>query len=248
MDLNYDLKRPVDGYAPPHVRINGESTRIGAGPPLLSNMSKSNTTPTTFKDTGDSTVPGYVYPLGIIQNLNISQNKHVMSLSEIGSRRNFMFPGKSVGAVSFGRAWVYGPNLLRLLYAYYSDIGDKMGENGLLKHTWDQEAGTNAENKTGYSISPGYKNMWLNLESDVFDHPIGLLMVVKDTMDSYIGAQYLETAYITSASHSTDANGMMTMEGVNLLYEQMVPVKIASALSITDAKGNMQHGNATPKI
>ena len=225
--LGYDLNSPVEGFAPEHVRVNAESVQIAAGPATLSDFSEATSTDDKVKST-------LVYPLGITQEFTMPQQKRVVSLSEIGSRRNFMVPGKSISSISMTKAWIYGPNLLRALYAWYNvsqrDIGSPI--RSLI-------GGHTAPEAWESMISPGYENVLLNLESDLFDHPFGLLITIRDTQGQFMYASYFETCYIQAYHVAPNASGMVMMENVAILPERQVPVKV-EAVSVDAARNKMR--------
>ena len=101
---------------------SAETTLVAAGPPRLQQASSG----------AGST--GTVYPIGLLENISISQSKQLQRLFEIGSSRSYFIPGRVVGSVSLGRVFYYGPSLLRVIYAYYRNdangvqIGDGAGK------------------------------------------------------------------------------------------------------------------------
>ena len=229
--LEYNLNDPVEGFAPSHVRVNSESIRIAVGPPTLQEfVSGSNTATDEVKTT-------LVYPLGMTQAFSLPQQKQVVSLSEIGSRRNFMVPGKSISSIALSKTWIYGPNLLRALYAWYQV--DNAGGTPI-----ESLVGNAANLTPGLQISPGIKNVFLNLESDMFDHPFGLLIAIRDTQGDYMYASYFETCYITAHHMSPRADGMVMMENVSILPERQVPVMV-DAVSVKTARERMSRGSSS---
>jgi hypothetical protein len=60
-----------------------------------------------------------VYPIGVVEAINVSQAKQIQRLFEIGSKRSYFVPGRNIGQASITRTVFNGPNLLRALYAYY---------------------------------------------------------------------------------------------------------------------------------
>jgi hypothetical protein len=225
--LGYDLGSPVEGFAPEHVRVNAESVQIAAGPATLADFAGQSANVDQAKMKGTM-----VYPLGIAQDFALPQQKQVMSLSEIGSRRNFMVPGKSIASLSMSRALIYGPNLLRALYAWYNVNqvgGDPIAS--LIDGHPDMEPWT-------VNMSPGYENVFMNLESDMFDHPFGLLMTIRDTQGNFMYASYFETCYIQGYHTSPNASGMVMMENVSMLPERQVPVRV-KAVGVSEARSKM---------
>tara|TARA_B100000131_G_scaffold221323_1_gene212810 strand:+ start:7738 stop:8115 length:378 start_codon:yes stop_codon:yes gene_type:complete len=76
-------------------------------------------------------------------------------------------------------------------------------------------------------IPPGYDNMFLNLASDLFSQPLGLLLIFKDNEENNIASVYLDQCYIPQHSLAVDAQGLLIQESVGIQYEKMVPIKLA---------------------
>lgn len=88
-------------------------------------------------------------------------------------------------------------------------------------------------------IPPGYENIYMNLASDLFTQPIGILMYIRDIAEKTLGAMYFEACYIPQHSMSTDSQGVLIQEQVSVQFERTVPVQVA-ALSVfqsTNASG-----------
>jgi hypothetical protein len=80
---------------------------------------------------------------------------------------------------------------------------------------------------------PGYDNIFLNLASDMFNQPVGLLGYMRDTNEATLAANYFESVVIPSHTWGTDAQGVAVSEQVQLQYERIVPVKVAELTLIT---------------
>ena len=99
----------VQDQMQPGEMVSAEFIALCFGPPMLSEMTGSNA--------GDT-----VFPTGMIQNFSMSQSMALARIFEIGSRRSYFFPGKSVGALTYGRPWYSGPSLLRCIMAAYQGM------------------------------------------------------------------------------------------------------------------------------
>jgi hypothetical protein len=200
--------------------LNGQFILICAGPPFFSDMGGAATST--------------VYPIGLTQNVALSQNKAISRIFEIGSDRSYFIAGRSVGQLSLGRVVYHGPSLLRCLYASYSSPGGDGSYaidplvSGVNTAATIMDGATPAKSsgvRHGIRIPPGYDNMFLNLASDLFSQPIGLYLVFKDNEKRTVGSIYLDQCYVPTHSIAVDAQGLIVQESVGIQYERMVPVK-----------------------
>ena len=148
---------------------------------------------------------------------------HNMSLSrifEIGSVRSYFIPGRVVGQVGMSRIMYHGPSLLRVLYAYYQDLVPPT----LVPAVFTNLGSATVFNPHDVVIPPGYENIFLNLMSDLFTQPIGLLLMMKDSNEDTMGAGYLESAYVPNHSIATDAMGTLIQETASIQFERLVPI------------------------
>ena len=88
-------------------------------------------------------------------------------------------------------------------------------------------------NPHNVKIRPGFNNLYLNLASDLFAQPIGLLIKTVDSNEQTIGAVYAEACYVPNHSFSVDANGLMVQEQASIQFERIVPVRV-DALSLIE--------------
>ena len=73
-------------------------------------------------------------------------------------------------------------------------------------------------------VPPGFENFYINLASDLFSQPIGLLTVIKDSNQNTYGAFYAESCYVPSHNFSTDSQGVVMQESVGVQFETIIPV------------------------
>lgn len=222
--------------------VNGQHVLICAGPPHLQDIGSAAAANVLggAKDV--------VFPIGATQNVAISQNKAVSRIFEIGSDRSYFITGRTVGQLSLSRVHYHGPSLLRVLYAYYgtgAELGtypidqlyDSEGRTNPLNHPF--VAGSNGANPPdvaesqvriksglhGVRIPPGFDNLFINLASDLFSQPIGLLLVFRDNEENDVGSVYLEQCMIPTHSFAVDAQGLIIQESVGIHFERIVPIK-----------------------
>jgi hypothetical protein len=204
--------------------VNGQFILISAGPAFYSEI-------TLDEQSGLN-----VYPIGLTQNIALSQNKAISRIFEIGSDRSYFISGRSVGQLSLGRVIYHGPSLLRCLYAGYDTLADVGGyqiaplvpSSASLATPFSvgSEGGASSARKS-IRIPPGYGNMFLNLASDLFSQPLGLLLQFYDNNRQGVASVYLDQCYVPQHSIAVDAQGLIVQESVGIQYERMQPVKLA---------------------
>lgn len=206
--------------------MNASFTLLAAGPPRLANVGA-----LTFA--GGAAEGGaaddIVFPIGIVQNFNLSHNRQFSRIWEIGSERSFFISGRTVGQLGLSRIMYHGPSLLKVLYAYYQDlvpptlIPSAIGANNIGALT--------VANAHDLKIAPGYENMYLNLASDLFNQPVGMMVYFRDSNEDTMGSIYLEGSVIPNHTIATDAQGTIIQENSSLQFERAVPVAV-SALAL----------------
>lgn len=207
----------------PQDFINAATVLIAAGPPrivspgpaFLSGVAQPAAQ--RFRAT-------YLFPIGIVENMTIVSNRQLQILFEIGSKRQYYIPGRVVPQISLARTLFNGPNLLRALYAYYPS-------ERIPGRTLDlTEPSPNTQDITACDIHevPGYMDFFSNLNSDLFDRPFGLLMILKDDCNRPYGSIYLENAFINNHQMTVNASSTLVAEGATIQFERMVPVDIGA--------------------
>jgi len=206
--------------------LNASFTLLAAGPPRLANVGA-----LTFAGDGLSggVADEIVFPIGIVQNFNLSHNRQFNRIWEVGSERSFFISGRTVGQLGLSRVLYHGPSLLRVLYAYYQDlfpptlVPSVIGPNNIGALT--------VANAHNVKVPPGFENMYLNLASDLFNQPIGIMAYFRDSNEDTVGAVYMESSYIPNHTIATDAQGTIIQENVGVQFERAVPIAV-SALAL----------------
>jgi hypothetical protein len=215
--------------------LNASFTLLAAGPPRLANIGAVFAGTNLTGGSGDD----IVYPIGIVQNFNLSHNRQFNRIFEIGSERSFFISGRTVGQLGLSRVAYYGPSLLRVLYAYYQDlfpptvVPSVIGANNLGALT--------VANPHDVIIPPGYENLYLNLASDLFNQPMGLMAYFRDSNEDTFGAVYLESCYVPSHTIATDSQGTVIQENAAVQFERLVPIAVTAmpliSLDVADSIG-----------
>jgi len=217
--------------------ISAETTLVAAGPPRLSDVTGGNSQQQGALNTADE--GDMVYPIGVLENVGVSQSKQLQRIFEIGSSRSYFIPGRVVGSLTIGRIMYHGPSLLKVLYAHYKQT------KGNLRFLNEANATTTKNgvqlpnpNKTLLEIpslqselhrvkfNPGYDDMWMNLSSDIFNQPTGLCLYFRNQNDTTVGAVYLEECYIQGHQMSISSGSVLIMEGASLQFDRVVPIRM----------------------
>jgi len=202
--------------------LSGAFMGVFAGPPRLATVGGALSLGAALSS--PATASQIVYPVGIVQNINLSHNKQFSRIFELGTERSYFISGRTIGQLGLSRILYHGPSILRVLYAYYQDLLPST----LVPSVFPNVGASAMPNPHDVVIPPGYENFYVNLASDLFSQPIGLLVVMKDSnMDTY-GAFYLEACYLPNHTFATDAQGVIIQESVAVQFELLIPIATRS--------------------
>lgn len=217
---------------------SGAFTMIAAGPPRLAAIGGSAATAVAI----DQGQRNWAMPIGIVQNFNLSHQRSFARFWELGSERSYFISGRTVAQAGFGRVLYNGPSLLRMMYAFYNDA---LPPTIIPTFGLDPSLAGNVANQHDVKIPPGFNNIYLNLASDLFSQPCGVLVYMKDSNENTLGAVYLEETYIPSHTIATDAQGVVIQEQVSLQPERVVPVAVSSVALIDTGPAEELNTNLT---
>jgi hypothetical protein len=230
-DWNFSNDHVEEGYSGGQF-ASAETTLVAAGPPRLSQAS------------GGAGASGMVYPIGLLENIGISQSKQLQRIFEIGSSRSYFIPGRVMGSISLGRVFYYGPSLLRVLYAYYKNDTDgvEIGTNSF--GSLIDQGSPNARKDPNASLidlndisaasthnvqqSPGDDYFFINLASDMFNQATGLAVYFKDSNNNLIGAMYLEDCFVQGHQMSVSSGSVLIMEGATMQFDRALPIRVTA--------------------
>lgn len=227
-------------YASEHVQlelqngeyVSSESTLILAGPSRLK-MIRGGDSPLAAKSA--------LYPVGLLQTVQIAQNRQVARLFEVGSKRSYLVPGRLFANFQINRILFYGPSLLRLLYAVAPKGGFGKPFNFAPEGTSprkEDELQTPAAYESlfpkKFLLAPGYggksdkdnRDFYINLASDLFNIPFGFCPLLKDARQRPYGAFYVEDAMVEAHSIGFDSNNIVIAEGVNGQFDMALPIQV----------------------
>lgn len=200
--------------------LSAQYTMVAAGPPRLANIGGAAGAAATLS--ADGLAKDWALPIGLVQNIGLSHNRNFARFWELGSERSYFISGRTTGQLQLSRIMYHGPSLLRMLYGYYQDLIPPT----IVPFVFDNPGAATVANPHDVKIPPGYENIFLNLASDLFSQPIGLLMYFKDVNEDTVGAIYMEGAYVPSHQIATDAGGTVIQEAVSIQFERAVPVAV----------------------
>jgi hypothetical protein len=231
-DNSYVQSGLVDGaYA------NAGCAMLAAGPPRLANIGGAAAFAQAVSGSGQA-ANQIVFPIGLTQNFNLSHTRQFNRIFEIGSERSYFISGRTVGQIGLGRIYYHGASLLRVLYAYYQDLVPPTAVPAMFLNA----GAASMSNPHNVIVPPGYENIYLNLASDLFTQPIGLMWYMRDINQDALAAQYAEACYIPNHTFATDSQGVLIQESVSVQFERLVPVAI-SALTLISNKWNAGGAN-----
>jgi hypothetical protein len=211
--------------------LSAAFTMVAAGPPRLANIGGAAAA-AAAGTSGD-----WALPIGVVQNIGLSHNRNFARFWEVGSERSFFISGRTTGQVQLSRIMYHGPSLLRMLYGYYQDLIPPT----VVPFVFANPGAATVANPHDVKIPPGYENIFLNLASDLFSQPIGLLMYFRDSNEDTVGAIYMESCYVPSHQIATDAGGTVIQEAVSIQFERAVPVAV-KGLALVNADFNPTTG------
>lgn len=185
-----------------------ESTLIAAGPARLSQADARNTS---------GGLGGLIVPVALTDNVAVNQNKMLQQIFEIGSRRSYFVSGHTTGTVSLSRPMFSGPSLLRLLTSATQDHDGLDNVAGLATIGGDQ---------AGESLVHGQAELYINLQAEIFDRPLGLLFYMIDQRNVPFGAMYVEDANVQAHAFNIAAQAMTVVENVSLMFDRILPVAV----------------------
>jgi len=183
--------------------VTAENVMVAAGPPRLSQIGE---------DFGDK-----VFPLGMIENVSIGQQKMLQPIREIGSRRAYIIGGYSTGNLMISRVLYSHASLLRVLTAANDD------QEGI-----DNPAGANAgqgfDGQDSVANLTAEKSWYINLQSELFDRPVGLMFYMLDQRNNPYGAMYAEEVMVQSHNMALASQGLAVAEQVSMMFDRIMPV------------------------
>lgn len=204
----------VGGY------LSGESAVVVAGPPVLNSQSDAKN----------------LIPIGLVQQAQVSQNKQLNQVFEIGGRIPFYIPARVIVTASLSRILFDGPSLFYAMYranhtgdtldmgsvpdvSSFGSSATKASDLPTMPYPADGQIVDAVEQKES---QPGL--FWTNLASSIFNKPLGLGFILYDMDGEPYGGVYLEKCYIRTHNFGISANQTVLAENVSLVATRLKPL------------------------
>lgn len=180
----------------------------------------------------------FAIPLGVVDSAGINQSRQIAQVFELGSKRSYILSSRTSNSLSLGRVFFKGPSLLRMLYAYYpADKLSKDTTSNVLRDLQNDNSTSLGNNPIAIDPkmaamlpeiqnNPGFDNFFMNLDSDLFSQPMGLVIYFKDNADKDIGALFLEDCNITTHGMSVGTSSVVIAESVSVIFDRVIPLKV----------------------
>lgn len=179
-------------------------------------------------------------PIGLTQSVQVSQQKQIQQLFEIGSKKPYFIPGRNIIGGGIGRVLFDGPSLMYAMYMRKKVRQDAANINpeapAWVSDQGPQDHPTDFPTATGVTLggegevtfktanakeSPNY--FFMNLSSSFFHRPTGLGFVLFDAEGEPYGGFYLENCYIQSHAFSISSQQTILMEQVSFRASSIRP-------------------------
>lgn len=240
--------------------ISAETALLFVGPPKMSDLGGVDTFVVATNDSranvvdnpfGSSKRADSLYPVGFVEQFALQQFQNVQKMFEIGSRRSYQAGGRVMVTGSLGRVLFNGPSLLRVLYAYYpsviamangkilspdskDSVSDAALPSGAAKGVFPAiffEAGSFSAKLEESQKSNTQFSFFINLMSELFSHPFGMGVVLRDNNNRNYGAFYCEDCMVTSHSFVINSSSSLITEAVNFNCDAAIPMEFSTGSS-----------------
>lgn len=166
----------------------------------------------TALDTNNSSA---LIPIGLADNISFSTSPQLARLYEIGSNRAFFTRGKTISQITFQRMLADQANILNILtQASYRDTSQMM---------MDGQSGPSSDTNP---------NVMMNLDSEYFSVPFGILLVFKtrggnNGNGKVLSAVYLEYCMFSGYNFNVASQSPVIVDGVSIEFDRPVPVSFS---------------------
>jgi len=191
------IERLMDNAA--YTSAHPDDTLVLVGPARASNLS------------GNGSDFSGIQAVGMLQQMQVSQQRPVQPVQAIGSGRNYFLAGKPMVNFSIGRLFAKGPNLHKALYRNIMTNQNIKGFN---------PAEPAAADVNSDSV--------FNMDSEMFLVPFGLIVAFRDKSGGSLGSFYMESCMISSYSIGIAAGQNMVMENVNGSADRLLPINLTA--------------------
>jgi hypothetical protein len=170
-----------------------------------------------------------IVPIGMVETAQISMNKPLSRIFEIGSLLSYIIPGRAVGGISLSRVFFDGPSLLKVLYMGEVEKDSADTSNKYAKFMSSKET-------KGPMAHIGSGNLAMNLASRFFNEPAGLAFFFRDQANDEVSQIYFEGCRVGTWNLGISANMNVLTEAVNIEFVKCRPIVTAATID-NPAKG-----------
>ena len=182
----------------------------------------------------DRMSPAFAIPLGVVADVNVQQQRQVNKIYEIGSKLSYTVSARTHIGLSLNRILYHGPNLLRMLYAYYPETLIGGSGNSLRDTPSDPDSAIGQIGLDGgfqrklpnIKELPGHDNIFINAASDLFAQPLGIVMYIKDNIERDVAAIFLEDCNVSIYSFNVTQGAVVIAENVQMSADKIRPIKV----------------------
>jgi len=170
-----------------------------------------------------------IAPIGLVETAQISLNKPLSRIFEIGSKLSYIIPGRTVGGISLSRVFFDGPSILKAIYMgeVKEDYADMTHKYAKFMSNPALQPGTGEEIYQEFAHI-GSGNLAMNLASSFFEQPIGLAFYFKDQQDDQVGQTYFEGCRVSTYNIGISANMNVLTESINMEFIRCRPIVTAA--------------------
>ena len=202
--------------------VESGTVLIAAGPADLTNAVKLSTSGPGAE--GGAGQAGYkVVPIGLIESAQISLNKPLSRIFEIGSKLSYIIPGRTVGGISLSRVFFDGPSILKALY--FGEVTADVASTDI-KYAKFASSIKYTDGVSDYQkfANIGSGNMAMNLASSFFDQPMGLAFFFRDKQNESVSQTYFEGCNVSTYNLGISAGMNVLTEAVNIEFVRVRPI------------------------
>lgn len=145
--------------------------------------------------------------VGLVQNITVNQQRQILRITDMGNDKQWIVPGKTKGSLQLQRVLYDGPSLLK--YIAYGMIRNGSDKTSILQDHLKEGFANSAYHEMGFPSEtdldlPGSGDFWMNLSSDIFREPVGIVIEIKQMTPSgellLYGGTFLEECVVSAHS------------------------------------------------
>ena len=168
-----------------------------------------------------------IVPIGLVETAQISMNKPLSRIFEIGSKLSYIIPGRTIGGISLSRVFFDGPSLLKVIY-----MGEVLKDQATEGHKEAVFQSGEMKNKNLGDIKYqhiGSGQIAMNLASSFFDQPVGLAFLFRDQENQTVGQIYFEGCRVSTYNIGISAQMNVLTEAISMEFVRCRPIVITAS-------------------